>query len=270
MSLAISNLTIEDLFARGVHYGHKRARSKPSMAPYVFGEYHGVKIIDLTKTLPALDIATKAMSQCVRNGGRVLFVGTKIQARESLKGAAERSGQYHMVHRWLGGTLTNWHTISNSLKNLRSLEEKIASVEFDSYTKKEQSHFKRQLEKYERILGGIKNMGARPDMLFIIDIHRENTALREARALNIPVIAICDTNTDPSLVTYPIPGNDDSIKAIDLYCQVMTEAALSGLKDEMARKMPKSKPMSAQSAEAEYEVEDEKDEKEDKNNVELK
>lgn len=242
--MSLSHLTVKDLFNAGVHYGHRRARSNPAMNPYLFGEYNRIKIIDLDKTLPCLDVAAKAMSQCVRNGGRVLFVGTKIQARDSLKEAAEKSGQYHMVHRWLGGTLTNWHTISNSLKNLRTLEALIVSPEFQSYTKKEQSKFKIELEKYERILGGIKNMGARPDMLFIIDIFRENTALREARALNIPVIAVCDSNTDPSLVTYPIPGNDDSLKAIDLYCKVMTQAALSGLKEEMELARNNAKPKS--------------------------
>lgn len=235
MSFVLPTFSLKDLLERGVHFGHKRARWNPKMAPYIYKEHHGVHIIDLPKTITMMQQALNALYGCVKEGGRILFVGTKLQARSALQEAAQRCGQYYVNYRWLGGTLTNWKTVSESLKKLRDVEEKIDSPDFLSYTKKEQLDFNRSLEKYKKSLGGIRDMGGLPDMLFVIDINKEMVAVKEARHLNIPIVAIVDTNTDPSLVDYPIPGNDDALRAIEFYCDVMAKTVISGLQEEWAK-----------------------------------
>jgi len=235
MALNARELTLEELLYCGVHFGHKSARWNPKMKPYIHKVHHGVHIIDLRQTLLMLHKAMAALQHCVRTGGRVLFVGTKLQARAAIKEAATRCGQYYVNHRWLGGTLTNWKTISASLKHFRDTEEKVLSPDFASYTKKEQLVCRRSLEGYEANLGGIRNMGGLPDMLFVIDANKESIAVQEARKLGIPIIAIVDTNTDPTLIDYPIPGNDYASRAIQLYTTVVVEAVLSGLQEEFAK-----------------------------------
>lgn len=232
MSLTLPTFSVQDLLERGVHFGHKRARWNPKMAPYIFKEHHGVHIIDLPQTIERMQQAFQVLFDCVKEGGRILFVGTKVQARAAIKEAALRCGQYYVNHRWLGGTLTNWRTVSESLKKLREIEDKISSDEFSAYTKKEQLDFHRRLEKYKLALGGIRDMGGLPDMLFVLDINKEMVAVREARHLGIPIIAVVDTNTDPSLVTYPIPGNDDALRAIEYYCDGVARTIIAGLQAE--------------------------------------
>lgn len=236
MAFIPPNTSLQDLLERGVHFGHKSARWNPKMAPYIYKEHHGIHIIDLPKALSLMTVAMEALYNFVKEGSRVLFVGTKLQVRLAIKEAATRCGQYYINHRWLGGTLTNWRTISASIKKLRDLEEKIASPEFDSYTKKEQLRFNRELEKYELSLGGIKDMGGLPDVLFVIDTNKEMIAIKEARQLKIPIIAIIDTNSDPTGIDYPIPGNDDALRAIDFYCDMAARVVVAGLQEELAKK----------------------------------
>jgi small subunit ribosomal protein S2 len=255
MSFTVPAISLDDLLQRGVHFGHKRARWNPKMAPYIYKEHHGVHIIDLPQTVMLLNKAMIALHQCVKNGGRILFVGTKLQARKSIKESAIRCGQYYVDHRWLGGTLTNWKTISASLKHFREVEDRVNAPDFASYTKKEQLGFHRQLGKCELALGGIRNMGGLPDMIFLIDANKESIVVKEARKLKIPTIAIVDTNTDPNLVDYPIPGNDDALRAIEFYCDVVCKTVLSGLQEEFDQKnyedvpnMPSASPSVSPSA----------------------
>jgi small subunit ribosomal protein S2 len=242
MSFSLPKITVQDMLERGVHFGHKRSRWNPKMAPYIYKEHHGVHILDLPKTMTMMDRALKALYSCVRDGGRVLFVGTKLQARSAIQEAGTRCGQYYVNHRWLGGTLTNWKTVSESLKKLRDIEEKMASPDFGAYTKREQLDFQRKLDKYNQSLGGIRNMGGLPDMVFAIDINKEMVAIREARHLKIPIVAIVDTNTDPTLVDYAIPGNDDGLRAIQFYCDIVARTVISGLQEEFARLKPQAGP----------------------------
>jgi small subunit ribosomal protein S2 len=203
------------------------------MAPYLFGVRNGVHIIDLTKTVPMLYRALEATRDVAAAGGRILFVGTKRQAQEPVTRAAGRSGQYYVNHRWLGGMLTNWKTISQSIRRLRELDARIAEGT-QGLTKKETLQLTRQRDKLERALGGIKDMGGLPDLLFVIDTNKEAIAVAEARVLGIPVVAVVDSNSEPDVVTYPVPGNDDASRAINLYCDLVVGAVLDGIQAEMA------------------------------------
>ncbi|MCU0987154.1 MAG: 30S ribosomal protein S2 [Acetobacteraceae bacterium] len=231
--MALPVFTLRQLLEAGVHFGHHTRRWNPKMDPYLFGVRNQVHIIDLQQTVPMLARAMQAVRDAVAGGGRVLFVGTKKAAAEHVADAAKRCGQYYVNHRWLGGMLTNWKTIQNSIKRLRTIEEQL-SQDVTGLTKKETLVLTREREKLERALGGIKEMGGLPDILFIIDTNKEKIAVEEARKLNIPVVAVVDSNSDPDGVTYPIPGNDDAIRAITLYCELISGAVLDGISAEMA------------------------------------
>ena len=231
--MAIPEYTLRQLLEAGVHFGHHTRRWNPRMGPYIFGIRNQVHIIDLQQTVPMLDRALRATRDTTAAGGRVLFVGTKRAAAEHVAEAARRCGQYYVNHRWLGGMLTNWKTITGSIKRLRQIEEMLAG-DVTGLTKKEVLEITRDQEKLERSLGGIKEMGGLPDILFIIDTNKEKLAVEEANKLGIPVIAILDSNSDPAGVTYPIPGNDDAIRAITLYCELISGAVLDGISAEMA------------------------------------
>jgi small subunit ribosomal protein S2 len=221
---------MRQLLEAGVHFGHQSHRWNPKMAPYIFGVRNNIHIIDLSQTVPALHRALQAVSDTVANGGRVLFVGTKRQAADQVADAARRSAQYFVNSRWLGGMLTNWKTISNSIARLKKLEEMLAGPEAGSgYTKKERLTLSREKEKLERALGGIRDMGGLPDLLFVIDTNKEDIAVKEAQRLGIPVAAILDTNCDPDGIAFPVPGNDDAGRAIQLYCDLVARAAIDGI-----------------------------------------
>ncbi len=226
--MAVPQFTMRQLLEAGVHFGHQTHRWNPKMQDYLFGSRNNIHIIDLAKTVPLLHQALVAVSDVVARGGRVLFVGTKRQASEGIAEAAKMSAQYYVNHRWLGGMLTNWKTITNSIKRLRELEN-ITAGQAQGFTKKELLNLSREKEKLEKALGGIKDMGGVPDILFIIDTNKEAIAIAEAQKLGIPVIAIVDTNSDPDGVNYPIPGNDDAGRAITLYCDLISKAALDGI-----------------------------------------
>ena len=230
--MAMPDFTLRQLLEAGVHFGHHTRRWNPRMAPFLFGIRNQVHIIDLQQTVPMLDRALKAVRDITANGGRVLFVGTKRAAAEHVADAAKRCGQYYVNHRWLGGMLTNWKTITGSIKRLRTIEDMLAG-DIQGLTKKEVLDVTRDQEKLERALGGIKEMGGLPDILFIIDTNKEKLAVEEANKLGIPVIAILDSNSDPTGVTYPIPGNDDALRAITLYCDLIAGAVLDGISAEM-------------------------------------
>lgn len=227
----MEKFTIKELLEVGAHYGHDVRRWNPKMAPYIYKAFNNVHIINLQKTAPLLYNALVHLKEIVAKGGRVLFVGTKRQASDIIKEYAEKCGQYYINHRWFGGTLTNWKTISQSIKTLIELEE-LTKTDMEGYTKKEQLSFKREIDKLNLALGGIRNMGGLPNVLFVIDSKKENIAIEEAKKLNIPVIAVVDTNGDPSKVDYIIPGNDDAIKAITFYCDLACQAVLEGLETE--------------------------------------
>ncbi|MGI9487977.1 MAG: 30S ribosomal protein S2 [Geminicoccaceae bacterium] len=231
--MAMPTFTMRQLLEAGVHFGHQTRRWNPRMAPYLFGSRNGVHIIDLTQTVPMLHQALATSREVAASGGRVLFVGTKRQAQEPVARAAQRSGQYFVNHRWLGGMLTNWRTISQSIRRLRELEAKLAEGTV-GLTKRETLQLTRERDKLERALGGIKDMGGLPDLLFVIDSNKESIAVAEARVLNIPVISVVDSNSDPKDITFPIPGNDDASRAINLYCDLMVGAVLDGIQAEMA------------------------------------
>jgi len=231
--MAMPTFTMRELLEAGVHFGHHTRRWNPNMRQYIFGVRNGVHIIDLQQTVPMLGQALQAMRDIVANGGRVLFVGTKYQAREKVAESARRSGQYFVNHRWLGGMLTNWKTISHSINRLREVEEILSQPE-TGLTKKETLMMSRERDKLELSLGGIKDMGGQPDAIFIIDVNKEDIAVKEANNLGIPVFGILDTNSDPEGVDYPIPGNDDALRAIDLYCDLFSDAILDGLQAEVA------------------------------------
>jgi len=231
--MALPNFSMRQLLEAGVHFGHQTHRWNPKMGRYIFGERNNIHIIDLSKTVPLLHQALVAAREAVANGGRVLFVGTKRQAGATVSEAAKRCAQYYVNHRWLGGTLTNWKTISKSIQRLRVLEELFAG-ETTGLTKKELLRLTRERDKLERALGGIKEMGGVPDIVFVIDTNKESIAIKEAIKLNIPVIAIVDTNSDPTNITYPIPGNDDAARAITLYCDLIARAVLDGISESQA------------------------------------
>ena len=236
--IVMSNLpsfTMRQLIEAGVHFGHNTRRWNPKMAPYLFGVRNGIHIIDLQQTVPAMHRGIQAIRDVVAAGGRVLFVGTKRAAAEIVAESAKRCGQYYVNHRWLGGMLTNWKTISLSIKRLREIEERVASGNVAGLTKKEQLNLAREQEKLERALGGIKEMGGLPDIIFIIDTNKEALAVQEANKLGIPVVAILDSNSDPAGINYPIPGNDDALRAIQTYCDLISGAVLNGIQAEMTR-----------------------------------
>jgi small subunit ribosomal protein S2 len=233
--MALPTFTMRQLVEAGVHFGHNTRRWNPKMASYLFGVRNGIHIIDLQQSVPMLHRAMQAVRDVTAAGGRVLFVGTKRQASDIVAEAAKRCGQYYVNHRWLGGMLTNWKTISNSIRRLRELDEQLASGALAGLTKKEQLVLSREKEKLDRALGGIKDMGGLPDILFIIDTNKEALAVQEANKLGIPVVAIIDSNCDPAGITYPIPGNDDAIRAIQTYCDLMSGAVLDGIQAEITR-----------------------------------
>jgi small subunit ribosomal protein S2 len=220
---------MRQLLEAGVHFGHQSHRWNPKMKNFIFGARNNIHIIDLAQTVPMLHRALEAVSDTVAKGGRILFVGTKRQAQDAVAGAAKKSAQYYVNSRWLGGTLTNWKTISESIKRLRKLDEMLGSGEAQAYTKKERLTLTRERDKLDRALGGIKDMGGLPDLVFVIDTNKEDIAIKEARRLNIPVAAVVDTNCDPDGITYVVPGNDDAGRAITLYCDLIAKAAIDGI-----------------------------------------
>ncbi|MEQ8503728.1 MAG: 30S ribosomal protein S2 [Rhodospirillales bacterium] len=232
--MAIPSFTMRQLLEAGVHFGHSTRRWNPKMASYLYGDRNGIHIIDLQQTVPLLHQALNAVRDVVASNGRVLFVGTKRAASPRVAEAAKKCGQYYVNHRWLGGMLTNWQTISKSIARLRQLDEMLGGHEVQGLTKREQLGLTREQEKLERALGGIKEMGGLPDILFIIDTNKEDIAVAEANKLGIPVIGVIDSNSNPAGITHPIPGNDDAIRAISMYCNLVADSALDGLSTSMA------------------------------------
>jgi small subunit ribosomal protein S2 len=230
--MALPEFSMRQLLEAGVHYGHQTARWNPKMGEYIYGDRNGIHILDLTQTVPLLDAALKLVRDTVAKGGRILFVGTKRQAQKPVAEAAEKCAQYYMNHRWLGGTLTNWQTVSKSIQRLKQIDEQMAHGA-EGLTKKERLNIEREQGKLQASLGGIREMGARPDLLFVIDVGKEGLAILEAQKLGIPVIGIVDTNCSPKGVDYVIPGNDDAARAIALYCDLISRAALDGMSAQM-------------------------------------
>ena len=226
--MTMPNYTMKELLEAGIHFGHQLNRWNPKMEPYLFGERNGIHIIDLQQTFPLIHSALKVIRDIAAGGGRILFVGTKRQAQKLIAESAINSGQYYMNHRWLGGTLTNWKTISKSIVRLKSYDE-ILNKEDSGLTKKELVVIQRQRNKLEDSLGGIKDMGGLPDAIFVIDTNKEHIAIKEANVLKIPVIAVIDSNSNPDGVDFPIPGNDDATRAIAMYCKLVSESVLDGL-----------------------------------------
>ena len=227
--MALPDFTMRQLLEAGVHFGHQAHRWNPKMGQYIFGTRNNIHIVDLAQTVPMLHRALQAVSDTVAKGGRILFVGTKRQAQDAIAAAAKQSAQYYVNSRWLGGTLTNWKTISGSISRLRKLDEMLSSGDPGGYTKKERLTMQRERDKLDRSLGGIKDMGGVPDLIFVIDTNKEDIAIKEARRLNIPVAAIVDTNCDPAGITYAVPGNDDAARAVTLYCDLIAKAAIDGI-----------------------------------------
>lgn len=226
--MALPDFSMRQLLEAGAHFGHQSHRWNPKMSQYIFGTRNNIHIIDLAQTVPALHRALQAVSDTVAAGGRVLFVGTKRQAADQVADAAKRSAQYFVNARWLGGMLTNWKTISGSIQRLRKVDELLAGGA-QGLTKKERLMLGREKDKLERALGGIKDMGGVPDLLFVIDTNKEQLAIKEAQRLGIPVAAIVDTNCDPDGITFPVPANDDAGRAISLYCDLVARAAVDGI-----------------------------------------
>jgi small subunit ribosomal protein S2 len=229
--MALPTFTMRQLLEAGVHFGHHTRRWNPHMAPYIYGVRNGIHVLDLRQTVPMLHAGLQAVRDIVGRGGRLLFVGTKRQASEHIAEAAKRCGQYYVNHRWLGGTLTNWRTIQGSIKRLREYDELLGQDNV-GLTKKELLMRTRERDKLERALGGIKEMGGLPDILFVIDTNKESIAVKEAQKLGIPVVAVVDSNSDPAGITYPVPGNDDALRSITLYCTLISDAVLDGLQQE--------------------------------------
>src|SRR6202051_5242460 len=222
--MALPDFSMRQLLEAGAHFGHQTHRWNPKMERYIFGSRANIHIIDLSQTMPLLHQARVKVREVAASGGRVLFVGTKRQASEPIAAAAKRCAQYYVNHRWLGGTLTNWQTISNSIRRLRNIEETLNSAGGSGLTKKELIGLLRERDKLERSLGGIKEMGGLPNILFVIDTNKEKIAVQEANKLRIPVVAILDSNSDPAGIAYPIPGNDDAMRAIHLYCDMLADS----------------------------------------------
>ena len=230
--MALPAFNMRQLLEAGVHFGHQAHRWNPKMAPFIYGSRNKIHILDLTQTVPLLHQALLKVSDTVANGGRVLFVATKRQASDGIADAAKRSAQYYMNHRWLGGTLTNWKTVSQSIQRLKQIDE-VMGHGADGLTKKERLGMEREQAKLQASLGGIREMGGVPDLLFVIDVNKESLAIQEANKLGIPVVAIVDTNCSPKGVDYVIPGNDDAARAIALYCDLVSRAALDGMTAQM-------------------------------------
>jgi small subunit ribosomal protein S2 len=225
---------MRQLLEAGAHFGHQTHRWNPKMKRFIYGERSNIHILDLSKTVPLLHQALVKVRDTVAKGGRVLFVGTKRQAADPVAEAAKRCAQYYINHRWLGGTLTNWTTVSNSIKRLKELNEGLPGGAMAGLTKKELLNLDREREKLERALGGIMNMGGRPDIIFVVDTNKEAIAVKEAKKLGIPVVAVVDTNCDPDEIDFPFPGNDDAARAISLYCNLIADAVLDGLAESSA------------------------------------
>ncbi len=232
--MGLPEFTMRQLLEAGVHFGHQTQRWNPKMQQYIYGSRNGIHIMDLTQTVPMLDAALQVVRDTVARGGRILFVGTKRQAQASIKDAAEKSAQFYMNHRWLGGTLTNWQTVSQSINRLKAIDE-AAERGFEGLTKKERLGMEREQAKLQASLGGIREMGGRPDLLFVIDVNKEDLAILEAKKLGIPVVAVVDTNCSPAGVDYVIPGNDDASRAIALYCDLVSRAALDGMTTQLSK-----------------------------------
>lgn len=230
--MALPEVSMRHLLEAGAHFGHQTHRWNPRMGPYIFGARNGIHIVDLSQTAPLLHQALKVVRDVVAAGGRVLFVGTKRQASQPVAEAAKRCAQFYINYRWLGGTLTNWKTVSNSIRRLRELEE-LLTKDQTGLTKKETLQLTRERDKLDLALGGIKEMGGLPDVMIVIDTGKEKIAVAEARKLGIPVIGICDTNADPTVIDHPIPANDDALRAINLYCDLFSQAVLDGIQAEM-------------------------------------
>jgi len=233
--MAAPVVTMQQLLETGAHFGHQTHRWNPKMKPYIFGDRNGVHILDLSQTVPLFARALEFVSDRVASGGKVLFVGTKRQAQEPVADAARRSGQHFVNHRWLGGMLTNWKTISNSIKRLKTLEEQL-SGDTHGLTKKEVLQLTREKDKLEMSLGGIRDMGGIPDVMFVIDANKEELAIKEANTLGIPVVAILDSNVSPDGIAFPVPANDDASRAIRLYCEAIAIAATRGGHEQQARR----------------------------------
>lgn len=232
--MSVPTFSMRELIEAGVHFGHKTKRWNPRMAPYIFGERNNIHIIDLQKTVPMLHQALTAVRDVSSKNGRILFVGTKRQASDVVAEAAKRCGQYYVNQRWLGGMLTNWKTIQNSIRQLKRIEETMADGD-SGFTKKELLSQQRQHEKLDRSLGGIRDMAGQPDLIFVIDTNREDLAIKEAQKLGIPVVGIVDTNASTDGIDFPIPGNDDAVRAITLYCKLISDAALAGIQESLSR-----------------------------------
>ena len=232
--MSLPKFTIRQMIENGVHFGHHARRWNPKMAGYIYGKKDNVHIIDLQQTYPMLYTALNAAKEIAANGGKVLFVGTKRQAQDIIKENAERCGQYYVNYRWLGGMLTNWKTVYKSISRLVKLNEMFDNNATEGYTKKELLNLCKEQEKLAKELSGVMNMGGQPDLLFVVDMPKEDLAIKEAKKLGIPVIAIADTNADPTLVDFPVPGNDDAIRAIQFYCELVSSAVLDGIQAEIA------------------------------------
>lgn len=232
--MSAPQVTMRQLLEAGVHFGHHTGRWNPKMRSFIFGVRNNVHILDLQQTVPLLDHALKILRDTAAQGGRVLFVGTKRSAQEKIKQAAQKCGQYYVNERWLGGMMTNWQTVMNSISRLKYLEQALAE-ESTGLTKKELLNMSRERDKLESAIGGIKDMAGLPDVLFIIDTNKEQIAVKEANKLGIPIVAVIDSNSDPYGIDYPIPGNDDAMRAIDLYCELVAAAVLDGIQAELAR-----------------------------------
>jgi small subunit ribosomal protein S2 len=230
--MALPEFTLRQLLEAGVHFGHQTQRWNPRMGEFIYGARNGIHIMDLTQTVPMLDAALNVIRETVAKNGRILFVGTKRQAQQPIAEAAEKCAQYYMNHRWLGGTLTNWQTVSKSIQRLKQIDEQMANGA-EGLTKKERLGMEREQGKLQASLGGIREMGGVPDLLFVIDVKKEALAVAEANKLGIPVVAVVDTNCSPAGVDYIIPGNDDAARAISLYCDLVSRAALDGMTAQM-------------------------------------
>ena len=230
--MALPEFTMRQLLEAGVHFGHQTQRWNPRMSPFIYGARNGIHIMDLTQTVPMLDQALQVVRDTVAKGGRILFVGTKRQAAQPIAEAAEKSAQYYMNHRWLGGTLTNWKTVSQSINRLKEIDERMETGA-EGLTKKERLGMERDQAKLQASLGGIREMGGVPDLLFVIDVKKEALAIAEAKKLGLPVVAIVDTNCAPDGIDYIIPGNDDASRAISLYCDLVARAALDGMSAQL-------------------------------------
>lgn len=228
-----SEITMRQLIEAGVHFGHNARRWNPKMAPYIYGVRDGVHIMDLSQTVGMLYRALEALKSVAAKGGKILFVASKPQAQEIVAEAAKACGQFYVNHRWLGGMLTNWKTISSSIKRLKELDKKFADNALEGLTKKEKLNLAREQEKLTAVLGGIQDMNGLPDMVFVIDVPKESLAVAEAKRLGIPVVAICDSNANPDGIAYPVAGNDDAIKAIKLYCDLVVSAILEGIQADL-------------------------------------